>query len=492
MEHPLHTDRVVLVSTVFGGAQVESKIGHSAYSYYFVYRAFKPLLERYCHLREIARPELSLAYAAKQARCEGMKPIHLAFLPLEDIYLSANIPVVAFPFWEFPDIPSRNLGNQPRENWRFAIKNIFGIVNACHFTKNAFERADFQGSIDVIPVPIQQDYFEIPAWNALADVNVGCHWFEFRPDKHRHEIPVPSFGRPTSSVGSRLPGLKSVVRKMLGMARGISPRTTNFVVGHIRRAMSVYSPSAVSQTDGFAHISALERDALCLSGIVFTSIFNPFDARKNWTDLVTAALTAFCDRPDVTLLFKLVVPSDHRLLGVNAIHEFYRQAKIPHECRFVVVPDYLSDRQMLDVTKGSTFYVNASRAEGACLPLQDFLASGRPAVAPGHTAMQDYFDDDVGFVVHSSQEPTFWPRDPEKAIATTWARIDWSSLQDNLGRAYALAKDSPGSYQRMADAGRQRMAKYASEEATWKKLSASLDLLMEKACAARSGSDRVS
>lgn len=169
------------------------------------------------------------------------------------------------------------------------------------------------------------------------------------------------------------------------------------------------------------------------------------------------------------------------------IYRFYRQVKIRHACRFVVVSDYLSDQQMVDVVRGSTFYLNASRAEGACLPLQDFLASGRPAVAPGHTAMQDYFDSDVGFVVQSSQEPTSWPRDPEKSIATRWARIDWSSLQENLGRAYALATDGPGPYQRMADAGRQRMATYASVDATWKKLNLSLDLLMEKTVAAQSG-----
>ncbi|CAN5474233.1 hypothetical protein BH10PSE11_BH10PSE11_36770 [soil metagenome] len=491
MKNPLHADRVILVSTVFGVSDVESRIGHSAYSYYFVYRAFKPLLERYCHLREISHPESQLSYAAKTAHDEGMKPIHLAFLPLEDVYLSGNIPLVAFPFWEFPDIPGKNLGNQPRENWRLAIRNIFAIVTACHFTRNAFERADFHGSIDVIPVPIRQAYFEVSAWNALEAVNVGCPWFEFRPYEVSPDIPVPPLLPLTSSFGALL-NPRFLARKVLRIARAISPGMTNFVVGHISRAISAYSRAAAPQAESFEHISALERDALCLSGIVFTSIFNPLDARKNWTDLVTAALTAFSDRPDVTLLFKLVAPPDHRLFGVDVIHRFYRQAQIRHACRFVVVSDYLSDRQMVDVVRGSTFYLNASRAEGACLPLQDFLASGRPAVAPGHTAMQDYFDSDVGFVVQSSQEPTSWPRDPEKAIATRWARIDWSSLHENLGRAYVLAKDDHGSYQRMADVGRQRMATYASVDATWEKLSLSLDRLMEKAGAAQSEADRSS
>jgi glycosyltransferase involved in cell wall biosynthesis len=491
MKNPLHADRVILVSTVFDVSDVESRLGHSAYSYYFVYRAFKPLLERYCHLREISHPEAQLPEAAETAHAEGMTPIHLAFQPLEDVYLGAGIPVVAFPFWEFPDIPSRNLGNQPRENWLAASRNISGIVTACHFTKNAFDRAAFQGSIDVIPVPIQQAYFEMPAWNAREVVNVGCPWFELRQDEEGPEIPDLPLPQPATSSASLL-NPEFLARRMIRMARAIAPGPTNFVVGHIRRAIPVSSAAAVPQTESFEHIAALERDMLCLSGIVFTSIFNPLDERKNWTDLVTAALTAFSDRPDVTLLFKLVVPPNHRLFGVDVIHKFYRQTKIRHACRFVIVSDYLSDRQMFDVVRGSTFYLNASKAEGECLPLQDFLASGRPALAPGHTAMQDYFDSDVGFVVLSSQEPTCWPRDPDKAMTTRWARIDWSSLYENVGWAYALATDDLGSYQRMADVGRQRMATYASADATWTKLNRALDRLMEKAGATHSGADRSS
>ena len=48
-------------------------------------------------------------------------------------------------------------------------------------------------------------------------------------------------------------------------------------------------------------------NALELSGVVYTTILNPFDPRKNWPNLLTAYLLALED-VDATLVIKLVVP----------------------------------------------------------------------------------------------------------------------------------------------------------------------------------------
>ena len=39
--------------------------------------------------------------------------------------------------------------------------------------------------------------------------------------------------------------------------------------------------------------------------MVFTSLFNPRDGRKNWVDMLTAFCTEFRDEPQATLVFKL-------------------------------------------------------------------------------------------------------------------------------------------------------------------------------------------
>ena len=46
--------------------------------------------------------------------------------------------------------------------------------------------------------------------------------------------------------------------------------------------------------------------SLVLDGIVYTTIVNPFDPRKNWQDTLSAFLLALGDRADATLVVKVV------------------------------------------------------------------------------------------------------------------------------------------------------------------------------------------
>ncbi|PNA31995.1 glycosyltransferase, partial [Pseudomonas sp. MPR-AND1A] len=77
----------------------------------------------------------------------------------------------------------------------------------------------------------------------------------------------------------------------------------------------------------------------------------------------------------------------------------------------VVMHGYLDDPQYARLYEAASYYVNASRCEGLCLPLMEFMACGKPAIAPNHTAMKDYIDDSVAFIVRSSEELTIWPQD---------------------------------------------------------------------------------
>ena len=139
--------------------------------------------------------------------------------------------------------------------------------------------------------------------------------------------------------------------------------------------------------------------------------------------------------------------------------------------------DYLSDAQMCELARGSTYYLNTSHAEGACLPLQDFLAAGRPGVAPAHTALADYFHDGVGFVIDSHPEPAAWPHDPDGRCRTTWHRLVWQSLADQLRASYAVASSNAAQYRALAERGRAEIADFGGPEQVWPRLAAALDLL---------------
>src|SRR5262249_12109020 len=122
-----------------------------------------------------------------------------------------------------------------------------------------------------------------------------------------------------------------------------------------------------------------------LSGVVYTTILNPCDKRKNWSDLLSGFLLALRDREDVQLVVKLVVSPDGEAEALAEVLAGYRDVGISHRCRLAFVTAYLSDEQLVRLTEASSYYLNTSHAEGSCLPLQNFLAAGRPAVAPANT-----------------------------------------------------------------------------------------------------------
>ncbi len=71
-----------------------------------------------------------------------------------------------------------------------------------------------------------------------------------------------------------------------------------------------------------------------------------------------------------------------------------------------MITDFLTDQQMGELMRVTTYYVNTSKAEGACLPLQQSLAAGRPSIAPNHTAMADFMTTVVGLHLGlSSSQP---------------------------------------------------------------------------------------
>src|SRR5205807_1595407 len=116
-------------------------------------------------------------------------------------------------------------------------------------------------------------------------------------------------------------------------------------------------------------------------------------------DLVTAFLIALKDQPDATLVLKLMVSPELADSSVNQVLAHCRGLR--HRCKLVLIADPFSEDEMHELVRGTTYYVTATRAEEAGFPLQSFLASGRPGIAPRHTALADYFDARVGWVVDS-------------------------------------------------------------------------------------------
>jgi glycosyltransferase involved in cell wall biosynthesis len=204
-----------------------------------------------------------------------------------------------------------------------------------------------------------------------------------------------------------------------------------------------------------------------LAGVVYTSVFNPGDDRKNWTDLVKGFCMAFQDVEDATLVLKM---THHALSSFLGKLHFLLQQMWPFKCRIVALHGYLEDSEYEKLIAATAFYVNTSRCEGLCLPLMEFMACGKPAIAPCNTSLADYVDASNTLIVQSSVEPGIWPHDPRRLFRALRYRIDWWSLVSAYRKSYAIVKNQPEIYQGMAESAMLKMKAYSSNSMVKEKL----------------------
>ena len=464
-------DPLLLVTSMYSDGDMTRRLGRDAYSYRYVYRAFAPLLRRWAEHREASGPTAALEHAVAEARRRQRRPVHLSFLPLHLLNVVADVPTLAVPAWEFPDIPAFDLENDPRHNWARRAEEVDLIITHTEFARAAFLRAGVRTPIHVVPVPIQANYFHVPDWQPGQRVVLDCPYYVFPQPAALPRPPRPWTSTETGHLPAR-PGLRQLYKKCVKAMPERVGKTLHRSARALRAALWS-ARQALRETD----VRELypPRPDLTLSGVVYTAILNPFDARKNWQDLLSGFLLALHDRDDVMLVVKLVVSAEWEAAALAEMLAFYRASGLSHRCKLVFVTAYLSEEQLIELTRASTYYANTSRAEGSCLPLQNFMAAGRPALAPPHTGMADSLDDRCGFTIASHPEPAGWPQEIDGGYRTTWHRLVWQSLYDRFRASYETARQGIAEYQTMANRARARMRALVDAESVWPRLAAALD-----------------
>jgi glycosyltransferase involved in cell wall biosynthesis len=215
--------------------------------------------------------------------------------------------------------------------------------------------------------------------------------------------------------------------------------------------------------------AAVAGDDPWVEGCVYVTVLNPTDARKNWGDLLSAFCTTFAREPRATLIVKTV----HHDLAQYVERVYQALARLaPFACRVVVVHGFLEESAYRDLVAAADYTVSASRGEGQCLPLMEFMSAGVPAIAPRNTAMQDYLDEACGFPVRSCPEPAHWPHDPRQIFSTLRERIDWQSLADALRASFDVWNHEPERYRALSRAAIEAQRAFCSSEVLTARLQA--------------------
>lgn len=505
--------RFLVYSEVHAG-NIATSLGLPEYSYYFVLKEYLPVLRKLGEVIVVHDPQHQVDPLFQQALADGERCVFLSFSPPHKTVRGLICPTIPVFAWEFDTIPDETWHGEAHQDWCYVLRSLGRAVVHSNQTVRAIHRA-VRDDFPVVSIPA-------PVWDRLEGLRqllaapkpmaarhriqiphgvvVDTHTLDlgpYRPGPNALEEfvaagqPKPVIGPTTVAEQALRPDVRQVARTTVRYLlewyrlvwRDLIPGPLSRGLAAARRRLRPIRPQVVQPEQSPPSDNAPQsgwwvpaRHEFELDGVVFTSILNPYDGRKNWTDILTAFCTAFRDVPDATLLFKLT-------------HQEYRSAveamlttlaRLPEfRCRIVLVHGFLEQRDFNAFIEASDFVVNASHGEGQCLPLMEMLSCGIPALAPRNSAMLDYIDSDVGFVVNSWEDGTAWPHDPRLAYRTCRHQLDWASLRDAYLAAYRCYLESPQEYRRLSSNAVERMRNHCSQAVAKQRLCALLELEVE-------------
>lgn len=439
---------ILLEYANYDAARIRENFGAPEYSYYFVKRAFGPILERVGRRIDIKDPAREVDAIYQEAQRRGEPCLFLPFCPPNTMPSGFACPTVPVFAWEYDRIPDEVWNNDPREDWTWVLDRTAGSITHCQYAANAITRSMGESyPVAVVPAPLFESYaragtpargwrepFDLMLEGGLAVSAGDIDLTLFRPD------------RPTA------PAMQAL--RVLEEAAANPERPTQ----RIR-----------------------------LEGVVYTSVLNPFDGRKNWKDLIAGFVWAFRETTTATLILKLTRYDLED--GIYRVLQ-YISTLGPFACRIILVQGMLSDeayRALIDVT---TFAVNTAYGEGQCLPLMEYMAAGRPAVAPAHSAMLDYVSPQNAFVVRSEPYPANWPHDERQAVRCLHHEISFADFVRQCRESYRFARDDARGYAAMSAAAVEALHAFCSKDVLTPRLQQALERIVAHAAPGSSSKRR--
>lgn len=410
---------------------IAQNLGRSEYSYYFVLKEYRPVLERLGQVVEVLDPQAEVDALYLECLSRGEPCVFLSFSPPHRTPVHLACPTLPVFAWEFSTIPNEPFAGEPRNDWRTVLAACGAAITHSSYTVNAVREA-MTDDYPIVAVPA-------PVWDRFA------------------------------ARGSQLQGqtttepLRLTIKGLVADSRTLD--------------LNAFGPAHLRTGPGIDFSAPVTAQELLLDGVVYTSVFNPGDGRKNWEDMLSAFCVSFRDVEDATLVLKLTHHDAEEALS-DILHHLYKNQS--YRCRIVLIYGYLADPDYERLVQATRYVVNTSYGEGQCLPLMEFMSCGKPAVAPRTTAMIDYLSTDNAFLIESTDELTAWPHDPRRAFRTLRYVTNWASLCEAYKASYDVEKNHPARYAQMSAQAVSSLQGFCSQAVAQQRLQVFLAQLFEQ------------
>ncbi|KAF1053049.1 MAG: hypothetical protein GAK43_01620 [Stenotrophomonas maltophilia] len=474
---------------------IQSSLGLPEYSYYFVLEAYRDALQDIGNVHSVQSTEQILELHRSLAD-QGRECVALIFAPPHKAPVDLPCRTLCVIAWEYDSIPDTAWDDEPRNDWRYVLARHGAAITLSSHTAQAVRAAmgtDFP--VLVLPTPLWERYEELrqqAAQPVCATTQLqirGCILDTRLLGLSADGLIVPILEEPEPApvedivVEHAPPPLTPARRWLISkhyLRQWYREAVSDLVPSSLRKLLRQLRPrpveappmAAIQQPPAVEVVIDAEPEhpqaalpditqvvSTDISGVVYTSVFNPLDGRKNWEHIVTAFCWALRDTEDATLILK-ITQNDLARYYLHILTLLSQLA--PFRCRVLVLHGYLDSEQYARLHQVTSFYVNASRCEGLCLPLMEFLCCGKPVIAPAHTAMADYIDDSLALVIPSSLEHSVWPHDTRRLYRTHRHRPDWGALRRAYQESHRIATQAPGRYAQLSGQALTRMSDYAA------------------------------
>ena len=455
---------IILVNCKISPSTIASSLGKAEYSYYFLLKEFLPALHQLGTVIEVdSLADVDRLYDEHR---ETQPVIFLSVSPPHQTPVDLRCPTVCMFAWEHHNIPNQAWDNEPRNDWRYVFARIAGAIACSEESAQAVRDAMGQ-DYPVIALPA-------PLFERFQPLSKTQGWLPRQPDR---SFEFTGFMYDSPQLGLSADGLVQHMERpqpeVLKQKTVFTPRKSTWQA--TKKHWQAWRAAAAKNKQNSAHDNSSVTSTeipnnhyrIELTGTVYTTVLNPMDNRKNWHAILTSFCWAFRDDPSVTLLFK-TTHHDLESYRIELLTLLSRLA--PFSCRIILIHSFLEKEQYDNLIKVTDFYVNASTCEGLCLPLMEFLSSGKPVIAPNNTAMQDYLNLDYSLIIDSSAEPWQWPPDPYGHFSTRRYRINCDTLKQHFQSSQQIAQEQPERYRQMSLAATAGMDSFCNLQHITQKL----------------------
>jgi glycosyltransferase involved in cell wall biosynthesis len=424
-----------------------------AYDYTPLLSYFRPVLDRLGDIDVVNDPRTEVDPLFDLCQAEGEACVFICFAPPYELPQGLRCPtMIVFAPGVF-SAPAKTRPRRSQNDWRSALARCKHVVALSSYSAQLLKEeigADFP--ISVIAPPV---------WDRCANTRMNLN---LATQTAVSNLCARGIVMDSLAMGFSVGHLISSVRPL---KRSSIRNIRESVLGKISDIYSAYRRSASRKAQWKIGKKDYPEFQTRLEGVIYTGFLDPTDKSRDWNDTVTAFCWAFRETPDATLILK--VNSDE--------HDEYRETFIqllsrldPFLCRVLIIQADLDASAYEQLLGATTYYVNASEREDLCLSMMEFMACGRPPIAPSHTAIKDYIDSESAFVLQCSGQRKILPYDTQNKSNVRSYRLNWESLLTAYRESYKVAKAEPGRYAAMSRAAAQRIHDIASDELIGEKL----------------------